>query len=57
VHIAAAQGYAEVIKLLASQGADLNVRNAKGLTPLAAVATRAGRKSMADLLRSLGASE
>jgi len=57
LHIAAAQGYGEVVKLLASQGADLNVRNAKGLTPLAAVATRAGRKSMADLLRSLGASE
>ena len=57
VHIAAAQGYGEVVKLLASQGADLNVRNAKGLTPLAAVATRAGRKGMVDLLRSLGASE
>ena len=57
VHIAAAQGYGEVVKLLASQGADLNVRNAKGLTPLAAVAARAGRKSMVDLLRSLGASE
>jgi ankyrin repeat protein len=57
VHIAAAQGYGEVVKLLASQGADLNVRNEKGLTPLASVATRAGRKSMVDLLRSLGASE
>ena len=57
LHIAAAQGYGEVVKLLASQGADLNARNAKGLTPLAAVATRAGRKSMVDLLRSLGASE
>jgi ankyrin repeat protein len=57
VHVAAAQGYGEVVKLLASQGADLNVRNAKGLTPLAAVSARAGRKSMVDLLRSLGASE
>ena len=57
VHIAAAQAYSEVVKLLASQGADLNVRNAKGLTPLAAVAARAGRQSMVDLLRSLGASE
>ena len=57
VHIAAAQGYSEVVKLLASQGADLNVRNAKGLTPLAAVAARAGRTSMVDLLRLLGASE
>jgi ankyrin repeat protein len=57
MHIAALQGYGEVVKLLASQGADLNVRNAKGLTPLGSVATRAGRKSMVDLLRSLGASE
>ncbi len=57
VHIAAGQGYGDVVKLLASQGADLNARNAKGLTPLAAVAGRAGRKSMVDLLRSLGASE
>jgi ankyrin repeat protein len=58
VHIAAGQGYGEVVKLLATRGADLNVRNAKGLTPLAAVAGRgAGRKSMVDLLRSLGASE
>jgi ankyrin repeat protein len=57
VHIAAAQGYGEVVTLLASQGADLNIRNSKGLTPLAAVAGRAGRKSMVDLLRSLGASE
>jgi len=57
LHIAAGQNYGEVVKLLASQGADLNVRNAKGLTPLAAVAGRAGRQSMVDLLRSLGASE
>ena len=57
LHIAAAQGHGDVVKLLASHGADLNVRNAKGLTPLAAVATRAGRKSMVDLLRSLGAAE
>jgi uncharacterized protein len=57
VHIAALQGYGEVVKLLASQGADLNVRNAKGLTPLGVVATRAGREGMVDLLRSLGASE
>jgi ankyrin repeat protein len=57
LHVAAVQGYGEVVKLLASQGADLNVRNAKGLTPLAVVAGRAGRTSMVDLLRSLGASE
>jgi ankyrin repeat protein len=57
VHIAAVQGYGEVVKLLASKGADLNARNAKGLTPLAVASGRAGRKSMVDLLRSLGASE
>ena len=57
VHIAAVQGYGDVVKLLASKGADLNVRNAKGQTPLAAAAGRAGRQSMVDLLRSLGASE
>ena len=47
----------EDVKLLASKGADLNARNAKGLTPLAVASGRAGRKSMVDLLRSLGASE
>jgi len=57
VHIAALQGYSEVVKLLATHGADLNARNAKGQTPLAVVAGRAGRKSMVDLLRSLGAAE
>ena len=59
VHIAAAQGYADVVKLLASRGADLNVRNVKGVTPLGALLGRAGgrRQSMIDLLRSLGATE
>ena len=59
VHIAAAQGYADVVKLLASRGADLNVRNVKGLTSLGALLGRAGgrRESMVDLLRSLGATE
>ena len=42
VHIAAAQGYADVVKLLAGRGADLNVRNVKGLTPLGALLGRAG---------------
>jgi uncharacterized protein len=57
LHIAAIQGHLEVVKLLASHGADLNVRNARGLTALGSVTARAGRKSMVDLLRSLGASE
>lgn len=57
LHIAAVQGYADVVKLLASNGADLNARNAKDQTPLAAAAGRPGRESIVDLLRSLGASE
>jgi len=59
VHIAAAQGYNDVVKLLADRGADLNVRNTRGLTPLGALQGRAGakRQSTIDLLRSLGAME
>jgi ankyrin repeat protein len=59
MHIAAAQGYGEVVKLLADRGADLNVRNTRGLTPLGALQGRTGakRQSMIDLLKSLGATE
>jgi ankyrin repeat protein len=61
LHIAAAQGYDAVVTLLADRGADLNARNAKGLTPLGALMARTGgrssRKSTTDLLRSLGAVE
>ncbi len=59
LHIASAQGYVDVVKFLAEHGADVNVRNARGLTPLAVLMGRAGakRQSMIDLLRSLGATE
>jgi ankyrin len=57
VHIAAVQGYNDVVKLLAERGADINVRNGRGLTPLAAVSGRTNRATTAALLRSLGASE
>jgi ankyrin repeat protein len=61
VHIASAQGYDSVVKLIVERGADLNARNAKGLTPLGALVARAGgrgsRKSTIDLLRSLGGAE
>jgi ankyrin repeat protein len=68
LHIASAQGYADVVKLLVEQGADLNARNAKGLTPLGALLARTGgrnadapmpssRLRVVDLLRSLGATE
>jgi ankyrin repeat protein len=61
LHVAAAQGYDSVVKLLVERGADLNARTAKGQTPLGALVARAGgrgsRKSTIDLLRSLGAGE
>jgi ankyrin repeat protein len=57
VHIAALQGYNDVVKLLAERGADINQRNGRGLTPLAAVSGRSNRATTAALLRSLGASE
>jgi ankyrin repeat protein len=59
LHIASAQGYDAVVRLLVERGADLNARNAKGLTPLGALQarTRASRQSTIDLLRSLGATE
>lgn len=68
LHIAAAQNYGDVVKLLVERGADLNARNARGLTPLGAVLTRTGAKNadgplplsrqrIAELLRSLGATE
>jgi ankyrin repeat protein len=60
LHIASTQGYVEVVRLLAGSGADLNVRNAKGLTPLGALlAAKTGgkRQNIVDLLRSLGATE
>ena len=63
VHIAAAQGYDSVLRLLAERGADLNVRNKRGLTPLAALVGRSGsparsaRQQTIALLRTLGARE
>ena len=61
LHIASNQGYDSVVKLLVERGADLNARNAKGLTPLGALVARAGAKSSRagtiELLRSLGATE
>ena len=36
VHVAAALGYDTVVRLLVEQGAKLNVKNARGITPLVA---------------------
>jgi ankyrin repeat protein len=69
LHIASSQGYDTVVRLLAEHGADLNVRNKRGLTPLGVLLRRTGdgastadaggrsRSSTVDLLRKLGAME
>jgi ankyrin repeat protein len=70
LHGAAALGYNTVVQFLADHGAQLNVKNKRGLTALAAIAGRKGegataadrasqlpRQSTVDLLRKLGAAE
>jgi uncharacterized protein len=55
LHAASAMGYDRVVKLLAEKGANLNVKNSRGLTPLAAL--RGRNSSTVELLRKLGAVE
>ncbi len=70
LHSAAALGLNTVVQLLAARGADVNVKNARGLTPLAAVmgkgrplaagdgyTSRAAHPSTVELLRKLGGVE
>jgi uncharacterized protein len=70
LHAAAALGYNSVVQFLADHGAQLNVKNKRGQTALAAIAGRKGegataadranqspRQSTVDLLRKLGAAE
>ena len=70
LHGAAALGYNTVVQFLAEHGAQLNVKNKRGQTPLAAIAGRRGegataadrasqkpRQSTVDLLRKLGATD
>jgi ankyrin repeat protein len=60
LHSAASLGYNAVVKLLADKGANLNVKNSRGLTPLGVLTGRAAdtsRSSTIDLLRKLGAVE
>jgi ankyrin repeat protein len=65
LYLAASRGYNTVVQLLADKGAKLDVKNKRGVTPLAAtLVTRKGDeggqprlKSTADLLRKLGATE
>lgn len=70
LHGAAALGYDQVVRLLAAKGAQLNVKNARGHTPLAALTLVRGpaagaagasrpilHPSTAELLRGLGGVE
>jgi ankyrin len=58
VHAAAAMGYDGVIKWFAEKGANLNIKNGRGLTPLGALTGRNRTTSPTiDLLRKLGAGE
>ena len=62
LHIASAQGYDPVVRVLVASGADMNARTSRGLTPLGALLARSGRNASArqstiDLLRALGAQE
>jgi len=72
MHFAAAMGFDSVVQLLADKGADVNVKNKRGLTPLALARGGGGRRgvpaddeagpdsssaSTTALLRRLGATE
>jgi ankyrin repeat protein len=58
LHAAAGMAYDSVIKLLAEKGANLNIKNGRGQTPLGALTGRNRRTSPTiDLLRKLGAGE
>jgi len=52
LHGAAAKSYDAIVQLLADKGAQLEVKNKRGRTPLSVA-----KKSTADLLRKLGAKE
>jgi ankyrin repeat protein len=62
VHVAALRGYDRAIRLLAERGAPLDLKNARGLTPLGTLtAARAGqgadRATTVKTLQALGAAE
>jgi len=72
IHFAAAMGFDSVVQLLADKGANVNVKNKRGLTPLALARGGGGRRgvptddeagpdsssaSTTALLRKLGAAE
>ena len=57
LHAAAALGMTTVVQFLADSGANLNVTNESGRTPLGVAPREPARQSTAALLRRLGATE
>ncbi len=55
LHVAAQRRMPSVIRLLAAKGADLNQKNAKGLTPVGMVGRDPASQNVAQVLRDLGA--
>jgi ankyrin repeat protein len=58
LHAAASMGYDRVIQMLAEKGANLNAKNTRGQSPLAALLARNRQATQTiELLRKLGATE
>ena len=57
LHAAASAGLTRVVSRLVVAGAQVNVKNGRGQSPLSLIAKRDDRRATADLLRSLGAVE
>jgi ankyrin repeat protein len=57
LHAAAAAGLNRVVSRLVVAGAQVNVKDGRGRSPLSLIAKRDDRKTTAELLRSLGAIE
>jgi len=57
LHGAAAAGLTRVVSRLVVAGAQVNVKNGRGQSPLGLIAKREDRRATADLLRSFGAVE
>ncbi|HEV8395119.1 MAG TPA: ankyrin repeat domain-containing protein [Vicinamibacterales bacterium] len=55
LHAAASSGLTRVVSRLVVAGAQVNVKNGRGQSPLSLIANRDDRRATADLLRSLGA--
>jgi ankyrin repeat protein len=54
MHLSAANGYLEIVKLLLGRGTDIDAMNDEGQTPYQ-VSLRTGEREIADLLRKHGA--